>query len=74
MGKRTDQDFNLFPAPTVTLHPYLLASVNVAWRVLPQLELYARAENAFDSDYQDLVGYHSAGRTIYAGLRVAFGD
>ena len=73
VGSREDQDFDFFPAPTVTLHPYLIASANLGWRVLSALELYARAENAFDSHYEDVVGYHTPGRTIYAGLRVAFG-
>jgi vitamin B12 transporter len=73
VGTRTDQDFNIFPAPTVTLSDYVLASANLAYRLLPQLELYARAENGFDADYQDVVGYHTPGRTLYAGLRVAFG-
>ena len=73
VGKRRDQDFDQFPAATVTLGDYVLASANFAYRILPQLELYARAENAFDADYQDVVGYHTPGRTLYAGLRVAFG-
>jgi vitamin B12 transporter len=73
VGKRTDQDFDLFPAATVTLGDYVLASANLAYRILPQLELYVRAENGFDSHYQDVVGYHTPGRTLYAGARVAFG-
>ncbi len=56
------------------LDDYLLASANLAFRLLPQLELYARAENAFDADYQDVVGYNTPGRTVHAGLRVTFGD
>ena len=74
VGKRRDTDFDLFPAPTVILDDYLLASANLAFRLLPQVELYARAENAFDADYQDVVGYNTPGRTIHAGLRVTFGD
>jgi vitamin B12 transporter len=74
VGKRRDQDFDRFPAATVTLGAYLLASANLAYRILPQLEIYARAENALDADYQDVVGYHTPGRTLHAGLRVAFGD
>lgn len=74
VGKRRDTDFDLFPSPTVILDDYLLASANLAFRLLPQLELYARAENAFDADYQDVVGYNTPGRTVHAGLRVTFGD
>ncbi len=73
VGRRRDTDFDLFPAATVILDDYLLASANLAFRLLPQLELYARAENAFAADYQDVVGYHTPGRTIYAGLRVDLG-
>ncbi|HEV2817449.1 MAG TPA: TonB-dependent receptor [Allosphingosinicella sp.] len=74
VGRRRDTDFDLFPAAMVTLDDYVLASANLAYRVLPRLELFARAENAFDADYQDVVGYNTAGRTVHAGLRVAFGD
>ena len=73
VGKRRDQDFDQFPAATVTLHAYVLASADLAYRILPALELYGRAENGFDAHYQDVVGYHTPGRTLYAGLRVAFG-
>jgi vitamin B12 transporter len=74
VGARRDTDFDQFPAAVVRLDPYALASARVAWRILPQLELYGRVENAFAADYQDVVGYNTPGRMIYAGLRVAFGD
>lgn len=73
VGGRTDQDFNFFPAPTVVLHPYLLASANLAWRLAKGLEAYVRTENAFDAHYQDVIGYHTPGRTVYAGLRIRLG-
>ena len=74
VGRRRDTDFDLFPAATVTLRGYVLGSANLSYRLLPGLEAYARVENAFDADYQDVVGYNTPGRTAYAGLRVAFGD
>jgi vitamin B12 transporter len=73
VGARRDMDFDLFPAAIVRLDDYLLASANVGYRVLPQLELFARAENGFDADYRDVVGYSTPGRTVHAGLRVALG-
>jgi vitamin B12 transporter len=73
VGGRTDQDFDVFPAPTVVLHPYLLASANVGWQFRRGLEAYVRAENAFDAHYQDVVGFHTPGRTVYAGLRIRLG-
>jgi vitamin B12 transporter len=74
VGGRTDNDFDFFPAPTVVLHHYLLASARVGWQVRRGLEAYVRAENAFNAHYQDVVGYHTPGRTIDAGLRIRLGD
>lgn len=73
VGARLDTDFDQFPAAVVRLHDYALGSLRVGYRVLPQLEFYARVENAFDAAYQDVVGYNTPGRTVYAGLRVALG-
>ncbi len=74
VGRRRDTDFDLFPAQTVILDEYLLTSLNIGWRVTRRLEAYVRAENAFDDDYQDVVGYNTPGRSIYAGLRLRLGD
>ena len=73
VGARRDTDFDLFPAAVVRLDDYLLGSLRFGYRILPQLELYARMENGFGADYQDVVGYNTPGRTVYAGLRVALG-
>lgn len=74
VGKRGDTDFDAFPARPVTLGDYVLASLRVAWRISPALEAYARVENALDARYQDVVGYRTPGRTVYAGLRFRFRD
>ena len=74
VGDRRDTDFDQFPAATVTLHDYALASLNAAYRILPALEAFVRVENGFDADYQDVFGYNTPGRTAYAGLRVNFGN
>jgi len=73
VGRRRDTDFDVFPAAVVVLDDYALASANLAFRVLPRLELFGRAENAFAADYQDVVGYNTVGRSLHAGLRVTFG-
>jgi vitamin B12 transporter len=73
VGARRDTDFDLFPAALVRLDSYVLGSLRAGYRILPQLELYARMENGFAADYQDVVGYNTPGRTVYAGLRVALG-
>ena len=42
VGKRRDTDFDLFPAATVMLDDYVLASANLGYRILPQLEALSR--------------------------------
>jgi vitamin B12 transporter len=74
VGKRGDNDFDFFPARHVILDDYVLASLRLGWRLTKTIEAYARVENAFDADYQDVVGYNTPGRTAYAGLRIRLGD
>lgn len=72
-GRRTDTNFDVFPAQLVRFDPYWLASARIAYRLTNQLEAHVRVANAFDEDYQDVVGYRTEGRSIHAGLRVALG-
>jgi vitamin B12 transporter len=72
-GERQDMDFDSFPARSVRLDPYWLASARIAYRLSPQVELFARMANAFDDRHQDVFGYRTEGRSIYAGLRLAPG-
>ncbi|WP_265570806.1 TonB-dependent receptor plug domain-containing protein [Sphingomicrobium nitratireducens] len=67
-GKRIDTDFDLFPAQQVTLDSYALASARLAYRLGKRIDLSLRVSNAFDADYQDVVGYHTRGRSAHVGL------
>ena len=71
VGERTDIDYDLFQR--VTLGDHVLASATLAYEISPLLELYGRIENAFHADYQDVAGYNTPGRTVYAGIRLRLG-
>jgi vitamin B12 transporter len=58
------------PLDIVSLRAYWLGGARVAYSVRPGLELYARAANAFTARYQDVFGYRTEGRSIYAGIRL----
>ena len=73
VGARSDVDFDQYPAATVRLGSYALASARVGWTVAPHVELFGRVANAFDRHYQDVVGYRPSGRSIDGGLRLAVG-
>jgi vitamin B12 transporter len=74
VGTRDDTDFDAFPALPVRLEDYWLASIQLAWRFSRGVEAFARVENGFDADYQDVVGYNTPGRRVYAGIRLRTGD
>ena len=74
VGKRTDNDFDVFPATVVTLHPYWLAGARVGYRVRHRLELFLRGSNLLNQHFEDVFGSRTEGRAVYAGLKVSFGE
>ena len=72
-GAHLDTNFDVFPSQRVRLAAYWLASARIAYRVADPVELHLRAANAFDDDYQDVVGYRTAGRSVHGGIRFALG-
>jgi vitamin B12 transporter len=72
-GERQDTNFDALPSRRVRLDPYWLASARLAYRLTDSFEAHVRVANAFDDDYQDVVGYRTEGRSIHAGVRVAVG-
>ena len=70
-GTHNDMNFDVFPFETVHLHSYWLGGARVAYAVSNRVELFARAANAFDARYQDVFGYRTEGRSLYAGIRLA---
>jgi vitamin B12 transporter len=71
VGERRDTDFDIFQ--DVTLKDYVLASLRIGYRVTDAVEAFGRVDNAFDAEYQDVVGYETPGRSVHAGLRVRLG-
>jgi vitamin B12 transporter len=70
VGSRFDTDFDLFPAQRVRLGSYWLAGARLAYRLTPQLDLFVRGSNLFDERYQDVFGYRTEGRALFAGIRI----
>jgi vitamin B12 transporter len=70
-GARDDMNFDVWPAQRVRLDPYWLASARIAWTVEPGLEIFIRTTNAFDARYQDVFGYRTEGRAVYAGAKLS---
>lgn len=60
-----------FPFERVRLKGYWLAGARIAYALRPGLEVYARGSNLLDARYEDSAGYHTEGRGIFAGIRLA---
>jgi vitamin B12 transporter len=71
VGARTDNDFDVFPAVPVTLGSYWLAGARIAYAVRNGAEVFVRGSNLLDQHYQDVFGYRTEGRAIYAGVRLS---
>jgi vitamin B12 transporter len=70
VGRHLDQR-DTFPFDRVTLGSYWLADARVAYAVRPGIELFARGSNLLNQNYQDVFGYRTEGRGIFAGIRLA---
>ena len=56
-------------ANTVALDGYEVLDLRAALPLGETLEVYGRVENVFDTDYQTVAGYGTAGRSVFGGIR-----
>lgn len=71
-GKMEDNAFVPSLPPRVTLAPYTVVNIGGSFKFNDTLEGYARVENLFDEDYEEVFGYNTQGRTAFVGLKGAF--
>jgi vitamin B12 transporter len=73
-GSTLDNDFT-FNAPLsgrTRLDSFTLVNLGGDWRVSDMIQVYARVENLFDEDYEEVYTFKTPGRAEYAGVRVTF--
>jgi vitamin B12 transporter len=68
VSTRFDKDFSLFPVERVSLPGYYLVQVSGAYKIFPQLEIFARVENLLNRDYEEVLYYGTAKRSFYLGV------
>lgn len=56
----------------VAIEDTATADLTASFALRPSIELYGRIENLFNEDYEEVLGYYSAGRAAYVGMRVNF--
>jgi vitamin B12 transporter len=66
VGERKEIDPTSFSVADAEAH--VVANAMAAWPLGDALTLEARVENLFDEDYEDVLGFGAAGRSLFAGL------
>ena len=69
-GSQLDTNFGTFT--TVELDSYTLIGANVRYAVSDIVSVYLRGTNLSDEDYQEVFGYASEGRGVFAGVSADF--
>jgi vitamin B12 transporter len=72
IGTRHELDYTTWPATTVQTGCYTLWSVIANYDLTDTLTLYVKGENLTNKLYQEVNGYGTAGRSVYAGLNARF--
>ena len=70
IGNRDDNDFSTFPATRTRLGGYPVFNISGSYQLTTQLELFARVENIFDKEYEEVLGYGTYGAAAFGGIRV----
>jgi vitamin B12 transporter len=74
-GSSTDIFFPPFPAPAeiVRLESFWLLDLTASYDINQNTNVFVRANNLLDEEYEQVVGYRAPGRSAYAGIRLSFG-
>jgi vitamin B12 transporter len=59
-------------AGNVAINDYEVLDLSVTFDATESVQLFARVENATDEEYQEVVGYNTAEKSFYGGVRFRF--
>lgn len=64
-GKQLDSTFS-----NRVNNAFIVADMNAAYAVTDNLSVYGRVENLFNADYEEVRGFNTPGRAVFAGVKV----
>lgn len=67
-----ENDFDVFPPARISLHPYTLVDLRLAWNRDEHWQLAGRVENVFDRRYETVHQYGTPGRAAYLSVNRRF--
>jgi outer membrane receptor protein involved in Fe transport len=73
-GETLDAEPAFGPSGGLYTNPgHTVVNLGASWRPVKVVEVFARALNLFDREYEEVLGYPAPGRTAYVGARFAVG-
>lgn len=72
VGNRGDKDFSTYPATRIVLKNYTLLNLSASYKLSELFRFFGRVVNLLNSDYEEVYGYGTAGRSGYIGLKINF--
>lgn len=72
IGKREDINNTVYPAERITMDSYTRVDLACSYRFTEHVEVFARIENLFNENYQEVYGYATPGLSAYGGVEVEF--
>jgi vitamin B12 transporter len=73
IGRRTDSDFSLLAVPIKHADGYARFDLGGWYAINRYMTAYANVENAFDAEFNDVLGYRGLPATYRAGMRFRIG-
>lgn len=67
VGKRFND-----PSNTVLVDDYTLVHLATTYDITDRTQLFARIENLFDREYEEVAGYQTAGFSVFGGVKMTF--
>lgn len=70
-GKSLDNDFSTFPATLTSLSSYATVDLFANYALTDSVTLFARVENLFDREYEEVLGFGTRGAAAFGGIKVS---
>jgi vitamin B12 transporter len=70
-GVRRDVDYSAYASVPVSLAPYSLLNGVITFLAAPNLQLFARVDNALNAKYEMVFGYGTPGASLQLGARLS---
>ncbi|MEQ8823317.1 MAG: TonB-dependent receptor [Filomicrobium sp.] len=73
-GGDTQRDFSdaSFSSPKVSVEEYFVVDLNASYKVSDEVKVYGVLNNAFDEDYEEVLGFRARPRQAYVGVKVGY--